>query len=209
MSGSTDLRTKVTQRTRAASSAHMIEECELSERFGPPAAATMGRVRTDLSEWMMEFIRRSPFVVLATVGSDGACDVSPKGGDRGFVVIQDGRTLLIPDYGGNNHFLGHHNLFADPHVGLLFVLPGEGWTLRVKGRAQLVDDDVSMAALGKAANGERPRLCVKVSIDECFPHCPKAFVRSDLWDPDKHTQLPKRSAPSGGWLAKHLTPENK
>jgi len=153
---------------------------------------------------MIEFIHRSPFIVLATSNSNGVCDVSPKGGSPGFVVVADDQTLLIPDYGGNNLFHGHHNLFENPQVGLLFVLPGEGWTVRVRGAAQLVDDESSMATLGTATNGERPRLGIKVLVEECFCHCPKAFVRSDLWNPEKHSHFAKRAAPAGGWLAKHV-----
>src|ERR687885_2620706 len=152
---------------------HTIQESELNERFGPPVPEVVNKVQPRLTEWMSEFIHRSPFMVMATASADGACDLAPKGGDPGFVAVLDDQTLLVPDYSGNNLFFGHHNLFENPQVGLLFIIPGEGWTLRVQGWAQLVDDEASMAALGTASYGERPRLGIKVSIEKCFPHCPK------------------------------------
>ena len=179
---------------------HALREAELNERFGPPNPVAANKVKPELDQWMAEFIRRAPFIVVATSTSEGACDVSPKGGDPGFVTIVDDRTLLIPDYAGNNLFFGHKNLMDNPQLGLLFLIPGEGWTVRVNGRAQIVDDGASLTALGTSSNREKPRLAVKVSIDECFSHCPKALVRSDLWNPAKHNRFPKRPAPPGGWL---------
>ena len=174
---------------------HALCEADLEARFGsphPPQAAN--KVKPELTEWMAEFIRHSPFVVLATSTSNGACDVSPKGGGPGFVAVLDARTLLIPDYAGNNLFFGHRNILDNPQLGLLFMIPGEGWTLRVNGRAQLVDDDGSLATLALEGKAEKPRLGIKVAIEECFSHCTKAFARSDLWNPEKHRVLPNAKA---------------
>ncbi|HLQ35560.1 MAG TPA: MSMEG_1061 family FMN-dependent PPOX-type flavoprotein [Chloroflexota bacterium] len=180
---------------------HALREAELKERFGPPEPQVVDKVQPRLTEWMAEFIRRSPFMVMATSTSTGACDVSPKGGGPGFVAVLDEQTLLIPDYRGNNLFFGHKNLMDNPQLGLLFFIPGEGWTVRVNGRAQIVDDQPSLEALGAAPHGERPRLAIKVFIEECFSHCPKALVRSDIWNPEKRSRFPKRPDPDGGWLA--------
>ncbi|HLY67138.1 MAG TPA: MSMEG_1061 family FMN-dependent PPOX-type flavoprotein [Chloroflexota bacterium] len=180
---------------------HAICETDLAERFGPPAAEVANKVQPRLTDWMTEFIRRSPFMVMATSTSSGACDVSPKGGGPGFVVVVDDQTLLIPDYKGNNLFFGHRNIFDNPQVALLFLIPGEGWTVRVTGHVQIVDDAESLQTLGAAPHGERPRLGLKVSIDECFSHCPKALVRSDIWNPEKRSRFPKRPDPPDGWLA--------
>jgi len=133
---------------------HAIGEAELSERFGAPHPQVVDKVKSRLTEWMTEFIRRSPFMVLATSTSSGACDVSPKGGGSGFVAVLDEQTLLIPDYAGNNLFFGHKNVMDNPRIGMLFLIPGEGWTVRVNGRAQIVDDEASMATLGVAPHGE-------------------------------------------------------
>jgi len=180
---------------------HAIHADELNERFGPPEPQVVNKVQPRLNDWMSEFIRRSPFMVMATSTSDGACDVSPKGGGAGFVRIVDDQTLLIPDYKGNNLFFGHKNLMDNPRLGLLFLLPGEGWCVRVNGRAQILDDKESLELLGPAPHGERPRLALKVYIEECFSHCPKALTRSDIWNPEKRSRLPKKPDPPGGWLA--------
>ncbi len=170
---------------------HAVCAEELNERFGPvnPRAAT--KVKPALSEWMAGFIRRSPFMVLATASAGGAIDTSPKGGDPGFVAIVDNRTLLIPDYAGNNLFFGHRNVLENPQVSLLFMIPGETWTVRVTGRALIVDDEESLMLLGACSNGEKPRLGIRVAIEECFQHCPKAFNRADLWNPAKYGSFPK------------------
>jgi PPOX class probable FMN-dependent enzyme len=180
---------------------HAIGAEELNERFGPPKPEVVNKVQPRLTEWMAEFIQHSPFMVMATSTAGGACDVSPKGGGAGFTKVLDDRTLLIPDYTGNNLFFGHKNLMDNPQVGLLFMIPGEGWCVRVNGHAQIVDDQESLEALGRAPHGERPRLAVRVFIDECFSHCPKALVRSDIWNPEKRMRLPKRPDPPEGWLA--------
>ena len=180
---------------------HAIVESDLAERFGLPKPEVINKVQPRLSEWMMQFIQRSPFAVLATSTSTGACDVSPKGGGPGFVTILDDQTLLVPDYAGNNLFFGHKNLMDNPQVAILFLIPGEGWAVRVNGRAQIVDDESSMTAMGIAPHGEKPRLGIKVSIEECFSHCPKALTRADIWNPEKRTRLPKRPDPAGGWMA--------
>src|SRR5438552_11746829 len=104
---------------------HALCEEELNERFGPPAAEVTNKVQPRLTEWMTGFIQRSPFMVIATSTSTGACDVSPKGGGAGFVAVVDEKTLLIPDYKGNNLFFGHRNIMDNPQVGLLFMVPGE------------------------------------------------------------------------------------
>ena len=180
---------------------HAIREDELNARFGPPTPEVANKVQPRLTEWMTEFIRRSPFIVMATSTSTGACDVSPKGGGPGFVTVLDDTSLLLPDYKGNNLFFGHRNLMDNPQLGLLFFIPGEGWTVRVNGHARILDDKESLELLGPAPHGERPRLAIRVAIDECFSHCPKALVRSDVWNPEKRTRLPKRPDPPEGWLA--------
>ena len=180
---------------------HAIEEDDLERRFGAPRPEVANKVQSRLTEWMTRFIQNAPFAVMATSTSTGECDVSPKGGGPGFVAILDDQTLLIPDYAGNNLFFGHKNLMDNPRVALLFMIPGEGWCVRVNGPAQIVDDEASMAALGVAPHGEKPRLGIRVDIEECFSHCPKALTRSDIWNPQKRTRMPKRPDPPGGWMA--------
>lgn len=125
------------------------------------------------------FIAASPFVIVATRGRENRLDVSPKGDPAGFVAILDPKTLAIPDRLGNNRADGFENLLVYPEVGLIFMIPGVGDTLRVSGKARIVRD----AALQKqmAVNGKLPNLVIVVSVEEAFMHCAKSIVRSNLW----------------------------
>ena len=125
------------------------------------------------------FIAASPFLVLAT-GGKGGLDCSPKGDQPGFVqVADDGRTLLIPDRRGNNRLDGLRNIVEDPRVGLIFFIPGANETYRVNGRAHVSADPGLRRRF--AVNGKEPATVIVVAVEQAFPHCPKALVRSDLW----------------------------
>jgi len=125
------------------------------------------------------FIAASPFLVLATGGRQGL-DCSPKGDQPGFVeVAEDGRTLFIPDRRGNNRIDGLKNLVEDPRIGLIFFVPGVNETYRVNGRAQISQDADIKGRF--AVNGKEPATVLVVTVEETFPHCAKALVRSDLW----------------------------
>jgi len=134
------------------------------------------------------FIAASSFVVVASRGHDNRFDLSPKGDPAGFVTVLDERTLAIPDRPGNNRLDTFENLLVNPEVGLWFLIPGHGDTLRVSGKGRIVRD----AALQKklAANGKSPNLALVVTVEEAFLHCPKCVIRSGLWKPD---QWPDRS----------------
>ena len=125
------------------------------------------------------FIAASPFVVLAT-GSRHGLDCSPKGDRPGFVeVAEDGRTLLIPDRRGNNRIDGLRNLVEDPRIALIFFVPGANETYRVNGRARIsADADLRRRF---AVDGKAPATVMVVTVEQAFPHCPKALVRSELW----------------------------
>ena len=127
------------------------------------------------------FIARAPMLFLAT--SDGArVDVTPRGDAAGFVAIEGQSHLLIPDRPGNNRLDSYRNIIANPHVGLIFVIPGEGWTLRVNGRAEI---RAAPALLERfAVEGRAPATVLRVAAEEVFLHCPKAFMRSGLWAPE-------------------------
>jgi len=127
------------------------------------------------------FIAASPFIVVATHGRDGRLDVSPKGDPAGFVAVLDRKTLAIPDRLVNNRVDGFENLLADPAVGLIFMIPGNGDTLRVSGTGRIVRDAPLQERL--AVNGRPPNLVLVVDVEEVFMHCPKAIVRSRLWQP--------------------------
>ena len=160
-------------------------ERELRELLGHPHERAVQKDLGRLDEHARAFIARSPFLLLATAGGDGRCDVSPKGDAPGFVRVLDDAHLAIPDRPGNKRLDGMTNLLANPHVGLIFLVPGKEDTLRVNGRACIVRDPALLAAL--EAMGKRPELAIGVEVEECYLHCPKAFRRSRLWEPDSWT----------------------
>jgi PPOX class probable FMN-dependent enzyme len=125
------------------------------------------------------FIAASPVLVVATGSQDGL-DCSPKGEMPGFVQVEDhGRTLLIPDRPGNNRIDGLKNLVADPRIGLIFLVPGANETFRVNGQARISFDPNLKRRF--AVDGKDPRTVIVVTVEQAFPHCPKALVRSSLW----------------------------
>ncbi len=154
---------------------------ELRAVIGEPSPATQMKVWSTLEPPAREFIARSPFLVLATADAAGNQDVSPKGDIPGFVAVPDERTLLIADRKGNKLVMGLQNVLENPHVGVLFLVPGTNETLRVNGRAELTRDAAVCEQL--AARGQPALLAIRVTVDECFFHCAKAFLRAELWKP--------------------------
>jgi uncharacterized protein len=141
------------------------------------------------------FIEASSYCILASVGPEGV-DASPRGDPAGFVVVEDEHTLLIPDRRGNNRVDTLHNLVVDPRVGLLFLVPGVGETLRVNGTAAI---SVDPALIERFKMAEKPaRSVIIVKVETAYYHCPRAAVRSDLWNPQKF--LPRSALPSSGTM---------
>ena len=169
-------------------------DTHLREMLGSPTALVAAKVADRLNRLTRQFVERSPFVCVATCRPDGGLDVSPRGDPAGFVQILDDRTLLIPERPGNRLADTLTNVLADPRIALLFLIPGIGDTFRVNGRAEIVDDAELLAP--SAVEGRTPRLGLLVSIEEAFTHCPKAFIRSDLWNPDRH--IDRSELPSSG-----------
>ena len=160
-----------------------IESVEaLREVVGSPHPELGEKNIDHLDEFAMGFIANAPFLVLSTCDAEGRLDASPKGDAPGFVTVADERTLLVPDRPGNKLAYGHLNILENPRVGLLFVIPNTPETLRVNGRAELVADEATLDAL--AARGKPAVLAIRVTVEECFFHCGKAFIRSDLWKPE-------------------------
>ena len=129
------------------------------------------------------FIAACPFVMVASRGADGRLDLSPKGDPPGFVAVLDERTLAIPDRLGNNRLDTFENLLVHPEVGLFFVIPGNGDTLRVSGKARIVRDSALQSRL--SLNGKTPNFILVITVDEAFMHCPKCMTRSMLWKPEQ------------------------
>jgi uncharacterized protein len=136
-----------------------------------------------LDDICRRFIAASPFVVIASRGLDGRLDVSPKGDPAGFVAVLDEKTLAIPDRLGNNRLDTFENLLVCPDVGLIFIIPGHGDTLRVSGKGQIVRDGALQNRL--AVNGKLPNFILVITVEEVFLHCPKCVIRSGLWKPEK------------------------
>jgi PPOX class probable FMN-dependent enzyme len=147
--------------------------------FNPSAQL---KVSDALDAHARAFVARSPFLLLSTSDADGRADVSPKGDHAGFVAVEDERTLLIPDRSGNRLIFGLQNILANPQVGLLFLIPGTGETLRVNGRAHLTGDPAIRERL--SSRGKPALLAIRVEVEECFFHCAKAFLRAALWKPE-------------------------
>jgi len=177
-------------------------EEELRRLLGEPSDLVRAKVGDRLNELTRQFVDRSPFVLLATSAPDGTCDVSPRGDPPGFVRVLDEQTLLLPERPGNRLADSLRNILANPRVGLLFVVPGVGDTLRVNGRATLVTDDELLAP--SAVDGKVPKLGILVDADEVFTHCSKAFLRSQLWDPERYVE--RSELPSSGEIHRRRDP---
>jgi PPOX class probable FMN-dependent enzyme len=161
---------------------HVIrDETQLRAAVGVSNPAVALKLERALHEDARNFIARSPFLVLSTCDADGHLDASPKGDAPGFVLAPDETTLLIPDRAGNRLVFGHLNILRNPHVGVLFMVPGTGETLRVNGTAELTTHPDVLQQL--AARGKPALLCIRVRVQECFFHCAKAFLRAQLWQP--------------------------
>ena len=161
----------------------ITDEAQLTEILGHPSELVKQKVAHLLDDAMKEFVRRSPLLMYSTIDAQGLSDVSPKGDAPGFVQVDDEGKLLIPDRPGNKLAFGYRNLLANPAVGLIFVVPTMTETLRVKGTAVVSNDPELLQQLG--ARGKPATLCTQVTVKECFFHCGKAMIRSDMWKPER------------------------
>ena len=162
---------------------HVVtSEQQLRDILGVPSPRSLLKERPALDSHCAAFIQQSPFVLIATSGEGGRCDVSPKGDAPGFVRVLDEHRLLIPDRPGNKRLDSMRNLLANPHVGLLFFVPGREETLRVNGRAWITQDPQLLDL--SVVEDKRPLLAIGVEVQECFLHCAKAFRRAHLWSPE-------------------------
>jgi PPOX class probable FMN-dependent enzyme len=141
------------------------------------------------------FIEAAPFFAMATAGPDGL-DCSPRGDPAGFVRVHDEKTLLIPDRRGNNRIDSLRNLIHDPRVGLLFLIPGCGETIRINGRATISTDPELCKSF--VMEGKTPRCVLVVAVERVYYQCAKAIVRSKLWDPA--SKVDRASLPSAGTI---------
>ncbi|PAQ10356.1 pyridoxamine 5'-phosphate oxidase [Mesorhizobium temperatum] len=160
----------------------VTSEEELRTVVGQPPERSVAKVIQIIDEYARRFIAHAPFVFVASAGADGMVDVSPKGDPVGFVKVLDDRTLAIPDRLGNRRLDTLRNVLINPNIGLIFVIPGVTYTLRVSGRAIIVRDLELRETL--AVNQKLPDHVLVVDVLHVLSHCPKCMVRSGLWQPD-------------------------
>jgi uncharacterized protein len=156
---------------------------DLCERFGPPEDLVVKHKLPYLDEAAVRFIAQCPFVIVATADAQGRCDASPKGDPPGFLHIADERTLYLPDRSGNKMFQSMTNIMQNPHVGMILIIPGEEWTMRINGQARVVDDPPLLERL--SARGRPAQLAIEIKVEECFFHCPRSFKRAQLWNSER------------------------
>lgn len=167
---------------------------QLDERYRAPSRGALDKETDVLDEGCCDFLARSTFVLIGTSNADGDLDVSPRGGPAGFVKALDERRLAIPDLNGNNRLDSLRNIVEHPRIGLLFVIPGLGETLRVNGRACItVADDVLDLF---TAELRRPRSAIGVEVEHAFIHCAKSLRRGGLWEPDSWPDAECRPSPA-------------
>ena len=171
----------------------------LASIIGTPSALSLKKELKALDEHMRRFIAHSPFVIISTHSADGRCDASPRGDAPGFIHVVDAQTMLIPDRPGNKRADSFRNILETGSIGLLFLIPGVGETLRVNGRAAIIRDENWLAVL--SAEGKRPAVAIAVSVEECFLQCAKALLRSKLWEPHERPDL--RSLPCAAEMLSH------
>jgi hypothetical protein len=171
--------------TEATETVQITTEAELRDALGGSASGRSAtKDRPSLHPLQVEWLQASPFCVLATSDAEGRCDASPKGDPAGQLIhVLDPRTIVIAERPGNRRADGYLNILANPHVGIIALIPGRNDTLRINGQARLVRDAPWFDDL--AVKGKRPVLAVLVEIEQVFSHCPKAFMRSGLWEPEQ------------------------
>lgn len=167
----------------------------LSAVYGTPGITSLAKEVDHVHPHYRAMIEASPFVVLATVGA-GGLDASPRGDPPGFVVVDDAKTLLMPDRRGNNRIDSLRNIVADPRVALLFLIPGVGETLRVNGRATLTTDPALLERF--VVDGKRPMCVIRIAVETVFFQCARAIKRSALWDAARHVD--RAALPSPGTI---------
>lgn len=176
------------------------DEAALEALYGTPSAGAIAKEIDVVHPHYRAMIEASPFMVLATVGPEGL-DASPRGDPAGFVHVLDEKTLLIPDRRGNNRADSLRNILRDDRVALLFLIPGVGETLRVNGRASIsVAPDLIQRF---PFRGTLPRSVIVVHVERVYFQCPKALVRSELWNPEKH--IARSALPSTGTILADIT----
>lgn len=185
----------------------ITSETELHELLGGYATGrAVSKERKSLHPLQIEWLHSSPFCVIATSDANGNCDASPKGDPAGRLIhVLDPLTIVIAERPGNRRADGYLNILSNPHVGVIALIPGRNDTLRINGRARLVRDAPWFDDL--VVKGKRPILALIVEIDQVFSHCPKAFLRSNLWEPEEWPSIDEIPSVAALTKAVQSTPE--
>ena len=176
--------------TTTATTTIVQEASRFNDQFGDMSPRAKDKVKGEMSEFVQAFIAASPFVVMATADPHGNCDASPKGGKPGFVKVVDSRRLLLPDVAGNRLFQSYQNMDINPHVGLLFMIPGVNDTVRINGTITIVDREelarqkVELSLYWTDDNAKHLQGII-INVEESYTHCPRAYNFAKLWDTEQ------------------------
>jgi PPOX class probable FMN-dependent enzyme len=181
-------------------------EAALRRIYPPPHDLIRRKQLARLDRHCRKFVSLSPLICISTAAPDGTCDVSPRGDGPGFVKVLDDIHLLIPDRRGNNRIDALRNIIANPHIGILFVIPGIDDLLRVNGAAAVVTDPAFLAEM--SMDGRPPAVAILVTVKEAFLHCGRAFKRAHVWDP-KYFQPVDALPPLAQMLADQTDPDRE
>lgn len=177
----------------------VTSEAELEAIYGLPSGPAIFKEIDHISDHYRAFVEASPFVIIATSGPEGL-DCTPRGDPPGFVRVVDKKTVLLPDRRGNNRLDTLRNLVRDPRISLLFLIPGVGRTLRINGRAVISNDPALRESF--TMEGKAPATVLVITAERVYTQCPKALIRSKLWDPTRF--LKETDLPSSGTIMKAL-----
>ena len=178
----------------------IVDVATLEHLYGAPSEASLVKEVDHVHPVYRKLIEASPFAVLATSGP-GGLDASPRGDGPGFVVVEDDKTLLLPDRRGNNRTDSLRNILGDPRVALLFLIPGTSETLRVNGRAMVSIEPLLLRRFAVA--GKEPRSVLVIAVETVYFQCSRAVVRADLWNPEKYAS--RATLPSTGAILAALS----
>jgi uncharacterized protein len=162
---------------------HVTSEARLRQSVGELSPMTQAKVKAELDAYSMRFVAASPYVCVGTTDGDGRADVSPRGGEPGFVRVVDSTTIVIPDRPGNRLADTLTNILRAPAIGLLFLIPRCPETLRINGTAEIHDGPPELLG-SMTTQGRTPKLAIVVAIEQVFMHCGRAASRSRIWDPE-------------------------
>ena len=181
---------------------------EVRATIGEPTPSVLAKVIDRLDDYCRAIIAKSPFIMIASTSADGEPDISPKGDPEGFVRVLDDKHLAIPERPGNRRLDTFTNLLDNPNVAIIFMIPGKGETLRVKGEARIVRDEALRKTM--AVKGRVPEFAMVVHVEKAMMHCPKCIVRSKLWEPDAwpdHSDTPSIAETAVVHANLDMTPE--